>query len=131
MKQTEMPPTALIGIVDDDAEFLAALSSLVRSFGCKVESFSSAERLINRANLLDFACVISDINMPEMNGLELTSILRRTHTDHQLPIILMTGRDAPELERKAHNCGASVIVAKPFGFDELATSLKQIGVLPQ
>ncbi len=122
-----MPPTALIGIVDDDAEFLAALSSLVRSLGCKVESFSSAELLIDRANLFDFACVISDIHMPRMDGLELTRILRRTA--QELPIILMTGRGAPELEKKAYSCGARSVVTKPFGFDELATSLKEIGVL--
>jgi FixJ family two-component response regulator len=129
VEQTEMPPNALIGIVDDDAEFLAALSSLVRSLGCKVESFSSAERLIGRPNLLDFACIISDINMPRMGGLELTNILRRTA--QELPIILMTGRDVPELEKKAYICGARGFVTKPFGYGELATSLKEFGVLPE
>ena len=129
MEQNEMSPAALIGIVDDDAEFLAALSSLVRSLGCKVESFSSAELLIDRSNLLDFACIISDINLTKMNGLELTGILRRTAQD--LPIILMTGRDVPELEKKAYICGARSFVTKPFGYGELATSLKEFGVLPE
>lgn len=127
MKEAEMPPTALIGIVDDDAEFLAALGSLVRSLGCKVECFSSAELLVNRANLKDFACVISDINMPKVNGLELMDILRQKAED--LPIILMTGRGAPELMERAYSCGARGFVIKPFGFEELASSLREIGVI--
>lgn len=122
-----MPPAALVAIVDDDADFLAALGSLVRSLGYRVESFGSAEALIDRAKLSDFACVISDIHMPKMDGLELTAILRRTA--QELPIILMTGRAAPELEKQAHSCGAHSLVTKPFGFDELAASLKEIGVL--
>ena len=122
-----MPPAALIGIVDDDAEFLAALGSLVRSLGCKVETFGSAELLIDRANLSDFACVISDVNMPQMDGLELTSILRRMA--QELPVILMTGRGTPELNEKARSRGARDVVTKPFGYDELATTLKEIGVL--
>ncbi|EJJ28829.1 response regulator [Rhizobium sp. CF142] len=129
MEEAEMPPTKLIGIVDDDVEFLAALGSLVRSLGCKVESFSSAELLIDRANFLDFACVISDINMPKVDGVELIDILRRKAED--VPIILMTGRGAPELEEKAYSCGARGFVTKPFGFEELASSLKEIGVLAE
>lgn len=122
-----MPRSVLIGIVDDDAEFLAALGSLVRSLGCKVETFSSGADLIGRANLSDFGCIISDINMPRMDGIELMGILRRTAEG--LPIILMTGRDAPDLEKKAYSCGARGFVTKPFGFDELAKSLKELGVV--
>jgi len=129
MEEAEMPPTTLIGIVDDDAEFLAALGSLVRSLGCKVESFNSAELLIDRANFLDFACIISDINMPKVDGLELIDILR--HKAEELPIILMTGRGAAELEEKAYGFGARGFVTKPFGFEELATSLREIGVLAE
>ncbi|AYG64642.1 MULTISPECIES: response regulator [unclassified Rhizobium] len=129
MKEAEMPPIALIGIVDDDAEFLAALGSLVRSLGCEVECFSSAELLVNRANLPDFACVISDINMPKVDGLELIDILR--HKAEELPIILMTGRGASDLEEKAYGCGARGFVTKPFGFEELASSLMEIGVITE
>lgn len=124
-----MPSTALIGIVDDDAEFLAALDSLVRSLGCKVECFSSAELLINRADLMDFACVISDVNMPKVDGLELIDILRGKARD--LPIILMTGRGAREMEERAYKSGARGFVTKPFGFEELASSLKEIGVIAE
>ena len=129
MKEAEMAPTALIGIVDDDVEFLAALGSLVRSLGCQVESFNSVELLINRANFLDFACVISDINMPKVDGLELIDILR--HKAEELPIILMTGRSAPGLEKKAYNSGARGFVTKPFGFEELASSLRKIGIITE
>ncbi|MBB3618255.1 FixJ family two-component response regulator [Rhizobium sp. BK609] len=94
-----------------------------------MECFNSAELLVNRANLLDFACVISDINMPKVNGLDLIDVLR--HEVEELPIILMTGSGASNLEEKAYGCGARGFVTKPFGFEELASSLKEIGVIAE
>ncbi|WP_157814426.1 response regulator [Rhizobium sullae] len=122
-----MPPNALIGIIDDDADFLAAISSLVRSLGCKVEGFNSAELFFDRGRVADFSCVISDIHMPKTDGFELTRILRRMLQD--LPIILMTGRTGPDTERKAYNCGATVVMSKPFGFEDLTASFQRIGIM--
>lgn len=125
--ETEMPPNTLIAIVDDDTDFLAALTSLVRSLGCKVESFSSVEAFFDRARAADFSCVISDINMPNMDGLELAQTVRKSQQD--LPIMLMTGCAGPYLERRAYDCGATAFVCKPFGFKDLMAGFRQLGLM--
>lgn len=115
------PQEILIGIVDDDAEIPAALSSLVRSLGYRVECFTSAEQFLGCADLSGFSCVISDIHMPTMNGLELA---RRLHELAKgLPVILMTGRSDPGLEERAYECGAASFVTKPFTFEDLTQNL--------
>ncbi|WP_051321066.1 response regulator [Rhizobium mesoamericanum] len=116
-----MPFDSLIGIVDDDADIPVAISSLVRSLGYKAECFHSAEQLLSRPDLRNFFCIISDIHMPSMDGIELTNALGGLARD--LPVILMTGRMEPGFEEKAYACGAISIVAKPFSFEDLSSNL--------
>lgn len=122
--ETVVPSNTLIGIVDDDADIPIALSSLLRSLGYKAECFHSAEQLLDRQNLKDFFCIISDIHMPLMDGIELASALGDVASD--LPVILMTGRMEPGLEAKAYASGAISIVAKPFSFEELNSYLDKV-----
>lgn len=116
-----MRETMLIGIVDDDSELPIALSSLVRSLGYRSECFSSAADLLKRGHVSEFSCVISDIHMPVMNGLELA--VRLGELDASLPVILMTGKLEPGLEQKVHDSGAAAFVTKPFDFDMLSQTL--------
>ncbi|CDM62573.1 MULTISPECIES: response regulator transcription factor [Rhizobium] len=116
-----MPSRPLIGIVDDDADILAALSSLVRSLGYCAECFSLASQLLDHSDLDTFSCVLSDIHMPMMSGLALTLRLREVAPG--LPVILMTGRTDPHLEERAYGCGAISFIAKPFSLDVLAANL--------
>ncbi len=118
-----MPQSPLIGIVDDDPDIPAALGSLFRSLGYKAECFSSAEEILAAINLKKFACVISDIHMPSMSGLELVPELHRRKRD--LPVILMTGRLEAGLREKALSCGATAFVVKPFSFEELVETIKR------
>jgi FixJ family two-component response regulator len=121
MKETGMPSRQLIGIVDDDEDLPAALSSLVRSLGYAAECFSSAGEFLARKDLNAFSCVISDIHMPAMDGLELAKKLAEVAAG--LPVILMTGRNEEGLERKAYASGAICFMAKPFSFEDLSRSL--------
>jgi FixJ family two-component response regulator len=116
-----MPPRPLIGIVDDDADMPAALSSLVRSLGYGAECFTSAQQLLDRQDLEEFSCVISDIHMPMMDGLELARRLSELATG--LPVILMTGRSEPGLKEQAYSSGAMSFVTKPFSFEDLSDNL--------
>ncbi|TWF52267.1 response regulator transcription factor [Neorhizobium alkalisoli] len=116
-----MPSTQIIGIVDDDEDLPAALSSLVRSLGYGAECFSSASALLARKDLDTFSCVISDIHMPVMDGIALAQKLGEIAAD--LPVILMTGRNEEGLERKAYAAGAICFMPKPFSFDDLSRSL--------
>lgn len=124
-----MPSEFLIGIVDDDADIPVAISSLVRSLGYKAECFHSAEQLLSRSNLNDFFCIISDIHMPSMDGIELTNMLG--DLARGLPVILMTGRIEPGLEQKAHESGAISVVVKPFSVDDLSSNLDKAGHCPR
>jgi FixJ family two-component response regulator len=123
--ETLVPFESLIGIVDDDADIPVAISSLVRSLGYKAECFHSAEQLLSHPDLGDFFCIISDIHMPSMDGIELTNALGDLARD--LPVILMTGRMEPGLEEKAYASGAISIVAKPFSFEDLSSNLDKAG----
>ncbi|WP_028747607.1 response regulator transcription factor [Rhizobium mesoamericanum] len=118
-----MPQSPLIGIVDDDPDIPAALASLFRSLGYRAECFSSAEEILATISLKKFACVISDIHMPSMSGLELVPELHRRERD--LPVILMTGRLETGLREKALSCGATAFVVKPFSFEELVETIKR------
>jgi len=118
-----MQQSPLIGIVDDDPDIPAALGSLIRSLGYKAECFSSAEEILAAIHQKKFACVISDIHMPNMSGLEFVPELRRRKSD--LPVILMTGRLEAGLREKALSCGAIAFVVKPFSFDELVETIKR------
>jgi FixJ family two-component response regulator len=113
----------LIGIVDDDPDIPEALSSLLRSFGYRVACFGSAAELLTSVQLADFACIISDVHMPSVNGLELALRLRELMP--QLPVILMTGRPEQGLKERAHACGARSCLAKPISVDALMTDLHQ------
>src|SRR4051812_35026363 len=116
-----MPTKPVIGIVDDDVEILAALSSLVRSLGYDADCFTSAGQLLDRQDFSDFSCVISDVHMPSMDGLELARTLN--HLASGLPVILMTGRAEPGLQDKARANGAMSFVIKPFGIGDLSDKL--------
>lgn len=116
-----MPKKQLIGIVDDDSDLPIALSSLVRSLGYAAECFASVSQLLDRGELQDFSCILSDIHMPVMNGLDLTVRLRQVKAD--LPVVLMTGRLEPGLEEKAYASGAVAFVTKPFDLEMLSVAL--------
>jgi FixJ family two-component response regulator len=116
-----MAENPLIGIVDDDSDLPIALSSLIRSLGYRSECFTSAIQLLDRGNLNDFSCIISDVHMPMMNGLDLSEHLAVIGTN--LPVVLMTGKMEPGLEEKAYASGAAAFVTKPFDFEMLSRTL--------
>lgn len=80
--------TLLVSIVEDDLFFRESMKRLVRSFGYAVETFSSAADFLASPRLLETTCLISDVQMPVMGGLELHRNL--TDTGHTIPTILIT-----------------------------------------
>jgi FixJ family two-component response regulator len=119
-----MPKQKLIGIIDDDPDLPTAISSLVRSMGYQAECFSSAVDFLNRSGFDAYSCVISDIHMPVVTGLELTRRLKTMAPE--LPVILMTGRPELGLEEMALRSGAVSFVAKPFSTNVLIENLAKI-----
>jgi FixJ family two-component response regulator len=114
----------LISIVDDDASMREALVGLVRSLGYEVRDFASAEDFLASNELGSFACAITDIQMPGMNGFELRRELGIRHGS--LPVIMITARAEPGIEEKAMSSGATCFLRKPFEAQILVSCLQRI-----
>ena len=91
-------PTPIVHVVDDDASFLMAISRLLRANGFSVKTYSSAHEFLAQRDADSPGCVLADVQMPEMNGLDLQSAL--TETSNPLPILFLTGHgDIPSSVR--------------------------------
>ena len=114
-----------IAIVDDDEDVRTALEALVASVGYIAEAFESGDTLLGSERLASFSCVVTDLQMPGINGLTLARAIRR---DHAMPIILITAFPAPGLKQQAAAAGVSCLLRKPFNpsalIEELDTLLR-------
>jgi FixJ family two-component response regulator len=106
----------VIVIVDDDDSFRSATMSFIRSLGYAVLQFASAEAFLKSNRLHDADCLISDVQMPGMNGVELQGKL--IDQGHRLPIIFVTAFPEMKARARALAAGAIGFLAKPFS-DEL------------
>jgi FixJ family two-component response regulator len=102
---------ATIFVVDDDPSFLRAMKRLLNSAGYLVETFESAQELLQRENHLGYGCLIADLRMPGDSGLDLQAKLNQH--DYTLPIIFMTGAGDTESGVNAMKSGAVDFLSKP------------------
>jgi FixJ family two-component response regulator len=118
-----MSEDPLISIVDDDTAARAGTRALVESLGYKAVSFGSAEHFLKSDMIRETACLITDLQMPGLNGLELQELLRSQ--GHRMPIILITANH----RIRALNGGAVGFLSKPFDeaslIDCLTVAIKQ------
>jgi FixJ family two-component response regulator len=101
-----------IAVVDDDASIRAATDSLLRSRGYAVLTFESAEDFLQSAELKGTSCVITDVRMPVMGGIELQAILRAQGCT--VPFIFITAFPEGVVRTQAMNGGATCFLTKPF-----------------
>jgi FixJ family two-component response regulator len=102
----------VISVVDDDASVRAALNNLLRSRGYAVHTFESAEDFLGSPQLSDTSCVIADVQMTPMDGLELLANIRRR--GYAVPFIFITAFRDESLRARALKAGATSFLAKPF-----------------
>ena len=102
----------LISVVDDDESTRKSTTLLIESFGFQAAGFESAERFLKSSQLHETSCLIIDVRMPGMNGLQLQSHLAAA--GYKIPIIFITAYDDRESRRRAMQAGAVAFVAKPF-----------------
>jgi FixJ family two-component response regulator len=107
-----VPKVPMISIVDDDESVRETLKGLVRSFGLKASAFASAEEFLESNRLQDTACLITDVQMQGMSGVELQTLL--LNQGHDMPIIFMTAFPEERIRRRALNAGAFGFLGKPF-----------------
>ena len=103
--------TLLIAIVDDDKAVRCALSSLLKSYDLQPRTFASAEDFLNSNQQRDFGCLITDVRMPGMSGLELQS--RLAQQGCRVPIIFITVHAESSMRNQAMQGGAFHILEKP------------------
>jgi FixJ family two-component response regulator len=114
---------AVISIVDDDASFRRATARLVRSLGHAVAAFASAEEFLKSDRIGETACLISDVQMPGMSGLELQGRLLAQGV--RLPVIFITAYPESNAREQALASGALGFLNKPFNEDNLIACLDQ------
>jgi FixJ family two-component response regulator len=103
---------SVISVVDDDASVRAATSKFLRSHGYTVQAYSSAEDFLRSGRLNDTSCVIADVQMPGLSGLELLTIMRAQ--GHGVPFILITAFPDEIIRVRALQAGAICFLPKPF-----------------
>lgn len=111
-----------IAVIDDDESFRVALVESLSSLGFGTEGYASAEDYISAIGDRSFHCVVTDIHMPGMSGLDLMNSLaaRRSTT----PVILITARSDANLESRAAAAGAVCLLRKPFEINDLISCVE-------
>ena len=116
---------ASICVLDDDLSMLKALDRLLKGEGFRVEKFSNPTAFLSAMERDGCSVAILDVWMPEMNGLEVQSVLRKDSPETR--IIFITGRDDPSVRQAALDAGAFGFLSKPFD-DEILLALVQKAV---
>jgi two-component system, LuxR family, response regulator FixJ len=110
-------------IVDDDPDVRDSLRALLESSGYPVRDFASAAMVLADPKIAEAACLIADIRMPDMDGLQLQEELRRRQVP--IPVIVVTGHGDVALAVRAMKAGAIDFIEKPFDGDALLESVKK------
>ncbi|GGF68225.1 two-component response regulator [Azorhizobium oxalatiphilum] len=114
-----------IAIVDDDPFIRAALGRLIRSSGYEVLLFESAEALLAYGDRQSLFCVLADIQMPDMGGIELIRMV--SASSPALPIVAMTAYPGDAIRERALEAGAADYLTKPFDASALERCLARLG----
>jgi FixJ family two-component response regulator len=116
-----VPSVPLISIVDDDDALRNSLDDLIRSIGFRTEGFASAEAFLSSSQARDTACLILDVRMPGMNGLDLQRHI--VGANWRVPIIFITSHADDDARGRALKVGAVAFLYKPFREEELLDAI--------
>ena len=114
--------TKLVAIVDDDDSVRGALHGLLKAVGLPAIAFASAEEFLSSGQYRETACLIADIRMPGMSGLELQAKLNAEHC--RIPTIFITAHGDTKMRMQALRAGAVEFMAKPFDDEVLLASVR-------
>jgi FixJ family two-component response regulator len=114
----------LVAVVEDDVSMLESLQGLLESTGYEVLLYSSAEDFLNSDRLQDISCLISDVGLPGMDGIELLRAVQLKRAG--LPVIIITSRNEPNLLETALKSGARRAFRKPIDTAALLESIASV-----
>jgi FixJ family two-component response regulator len=118
---TQIKPR-LVAILDDDELMRGALQGLLKAVGLPAQAFRSAEEFLKSEQRQQIACLIADIRMPGMSGLELQAKLKNERC--RIPIIFVTAHGDEKMRMQALRAGAVEFLAKPFDDEVLLESVR-------
>jgi FixJ family two-component response regulator len=117
-------PAPLVAIVDDDASVRQSTDRLVRSFGYRTQVFGSGQEFLSAAASQRADCVLLDVRMPGMDGLDVQRSL--TERGARIAIVFLTGRASEEEERRARSEGAVQLLRKPASQESLRAAIESV-----
>jgi len=122
-RSSPMPqPTPIVFVVDDDVSVRESLELLIRCEGWQPETFASAQEFLARPRVLAPSCLVLDVSLPGLNGLDLQKRIAVDRAD--MPIIFITGHGDVPMTVQAMKAGAVEFLTKPFGGDVLLTAIR-------
>ena len=113
----------LISIVDDDESVREALKSLIDSVGFRSQPFRSGEEFLSSPYVSQTACLITDVRMPGMSGLELQERLNAAHSS--IPVVFISAHDDDDARARGLRAGAVAFLQKPFSEDLLLGAISE------
>ena len=116
-------PDAIVFVVDDNAPVREAVTSLLKSVGLRVQSFGSAQEFLNSHPRDAPACLVLDVRLPGLSGLDLQRAL--TEADIHIPIVFITGHGDTPMSVQAMKAGAVEFLTKPFRDQDLLDAISQ------
>jgi FixJ family two-component response regulator len=123
-----MPSTnTVISVIDDDPSMSRMLQRVIAAEGFGVARFASAEQFLDSAALAESACLILDVNLPGMSGIDLQQHLN--DSGHQIPIIFISGQADETIKRRVLEAGAAGFFNKPFSIDSLLATVRALPAL--
>ncbi len=114
-------PGPIVFVVDDDVSVRESLDPLIRTAGWQVETFASAEAFLARPRWLVPSCLVLDVSLPDLNGLDLQKQLGADRSD--MPIIFFSGHGDVHMTVRAMKAGSFEFLTKTFGYDVLLSSI--------
>jgi FixJ family two-component response regulator len=115
--------TRLVSIVDDDESLRRSVKNLLTSVGFQVETFASAEAFLQSAHRADTRCVVLDLRMPGMSGLDL--LVHLAATGSPIPVVILTAHSDDEARRRTLQAGAVAFLGKPFHGEALLGAVRR------
>lgn len=119
-----MPPAApVVYVVDDDISVRESLEALIRQTGWQPQVFASAQEFLSLPRIIALSCLILDVNLPDLNGLDLQKRMAADYAD--MPIIFLTGYGDVPMTVQAMKAGAVEFLTKPFSDDVILGAIQQ------
>ena len=113
----------LVSVVDDDESLRRSVKNLLTSVGFRVETFASAEAFLQSAHRADTRCVVLDLRMPGMSGVDL--LMHLAAAGSPIPVVILTAHSDDEARRRTLQAGAVAFLGKPFHGEALLGAIRR------